>query len=159
MSLIMLSVTTQYTVQPLILVMSLSNFLTCQNIFQTRNDNFHFQNSINIWLYEGKGELFLPPLKIGWKQWLSFFIPGQQTQLWFGSEVNGDGGIWEGSEVKHVGKNTHESREHIQEPKWLLLCHSNINKCSHSHWPLCNSSAYKEVIEVQRDANKVVHPL
>lgn len=60
------------------------------------------------------------------------WVPDQQTQLWFfcGFEVN----LWEMGEYgkeqrsKNMGKKYHESLEHSQGPKWLLLCRNNINK-------------------------------
>lgn len=91
------------------------------------------------------------------------WVPDQQTQLWFfcGFEVN----LWEMGEYgkeqrsKNMGKKYHESLEHSQGPKWLLLCRNNINKWSHDRWPLCNSSAHKDLFEVQQEANRVVHLL
>lgn len=53
--------------------------------------------------------------------------------LWFWSKSIGDGRIWKGAEVKKHRKKYHESLGHFQGPKWLLLCHNNINKWSHNH--------------------------
>ena len=86
------------------------------------------------------------------------WVPDQQTQLWFfcgfWSKFIRDKRIWKGAKVKKHRKKYHESLEYFQGPKWLLLCHNNINKWSHNHWPLCNSSAHKDLFEVQGDTNR-----
>lgn len=139
-------------------------FFIMWKYFPNKKWQLSLPKSLNIWLYADNSELILPPLKMPHGNSYFHSLSPWSTNtavvfLWFWSEFIGDGGIWKGAEVKKHRKKYHESLEHIQEPEWLLLCHNNINKWSHNHWPLCNSFTHKELFEVQGDANRVFQPL
>lgn len=132
--------------------------------FPNKKWQFSFPKSHNIWSYVDNRKLILSPLKIPHGN--SYFHSSSPWStnttvvfLWFWSKFIRDGRIRKGAEVKKHRKKYHESLEYFQGPKRLLLYHGNINKLSHNSWPLCNSSAHKDLFEVQGATNRVVHPL
>lgn len=115
-------------------------FFIMWKYFPNKKWQFSFPKSFNIWSHVDNRKLILPLLKIphGNSYFHSLCPWSTNTAvvfLRFWSKFIGGGKIWKGAEVKkHRKKKYHESLEYFQGPKWLLLCHSNINKLSHNHW-------------------------